>query len=191
MDQIHRGLVGVKIDTSGICHIDGQNGQLIYRGYDIRELADKATFEEVVYLLWNGDLPDAGQLADFRTRLGKHLVLPTETIGQLRALGSDLRAMHALRTAVSGIGAEDANAEDLSRDNLERIGLHLTAQIPALVAAMVRLRQGLEPVEPDPALSLAANFLFMLTGQMPTEAATRVMDVSLVLHAEHGANAST
>ena len=191
MDQIQRGLVGVKIDTSRICHIDGANGQLIYRGYDIRELADKASFEEVVYLLWNGDLPDAAQLAGFQARLREHLLLPAGTVAQLRSLGKDMHPMHALRTAVSAIGAADADADDLSRDNLERIGLRLTAQIPALVAAMVRLRQGLEPVEPDPELSLAANFLFMLTGDKPSEAATRVMAVSLVLHAEHGANAST
>lgn len=191
MDEIHRGLVGVKIDTSGICFIDGQKGELIYRGYDIRELADHATFEEVVYLLWHGDLPDRAQLDSFRARLREHLTLPTEVTAILRSMQPDLRPMHALRTAVSRMGSNDMQADDLSRANLERIGLRLTAQIPALVAAMVRLRQGLEPVEPDPGLSLAANFLYMLTGEEPTPAAVRVMDVALVLHAEHGANAST
>ncbi len=191
MDQIQRGLVGVKIDTSHICFIDGQKGQLIYRGYDIRELADKATFEEVVHLLWNGDLPDRGQLTAFRARLREHLDLPAGVLELLRSLGPDVPPMHALRTAVSALGARDTAADGLDRDNLERIGLRLTVQIPALVAALVRLRQGLDPVAADPELSLAANFLFMLTGEKPSEAAVRVMDVALVLHAEHGANAST
>src|SRR5690625_4137960 len=190
MDQIHRGLVGVKIDTSGICHIDGLKGELIYRGYDIRDLAAGATFEEVVYLLWYGDLPDATELAGFRERLAAHLRLPDET--QLLTWGGDgIRPMHALRTAVSAMGSADAEADGLDQDNLGRIGLRLTAKIPALVAAIVRLRNGQEPVSPKPELSLAANFLYMLTGEEPTEAAVRVMDVALILHAEHGVNAST
>lgn len=190
MDQIHRGLVGVKIDTSGICHIDGLKGELIYRGYDIRDLAAGATFEEVVYLLWYGDLPDQEQLAAFRERLNAQLELPAEA--ELLKWGGDgIRPMHALRTAVSAMGSADLAADGLDQDNLERIGLRLTAQIPALVAAIVRFRNGEQLVQPKPELSLAANFLYMLTGEEPTDAAVRVMDVALILHAEHGVNAST
>lgn len=190
MDQIHRGLVGVKIDTSGICHIDGLKGELIYRGYDIRDLAAGATFEEVVYLLWYGDLPDQQQLAAFRERLNAQLELPAEA--ELLKWGGDgIRPMHALRTAVSAMGSADLAADGLDQDNLERIGLRLTAQIPALVAAIVRFRNGEQLVQPKPELSLAANFLYMLTGEEPTDAAVRVMDVALILHAEHGVNAST
>lgn len=190
MDQIHRGLVGVAIDTSGICHIDGERGELIYRGYDIRELANKATFEEVIYLLWHGDLPDRGQLEAFTARLREYMVLPQE-LSVLRDYSSGRRPMNTLRTTVSLMGVTDPKSDDNSFDNLYRIGLRLTAQIPAVVAAMVRMRDGLEPVAPDPDLSLAANFLYMLTGERPSAAAVRVMDVALVLHAEHGANAST
>lgn len=190
MDQIHRGLVGVAIDTSGICHIDGERGELIYRGYDIRELANKATFEEVIYLLWHGDLPDRGQLEAFTARLREYMVLPQE-LSVLRDYSSGRRPMNTLRTIVSLMGVTDPKSDDNSFDNLYRIGLRLTAQIPAVVAAMVRMRDGLEPVAPDPDLSLAANFLYMLTGERPSAAAVRVMDVALVLHAEHGANAST
>ena len=190
MDQIHRGLVGVAIDTSGICHIDGERGELIYRGYDIRELANKATFEEVIYLLWHGDLPDRGQLEAFTARLREYMVLPQE-LSVLRDYSSGRRPMNTLRTTVSLMGVTDPKSDDNSFDNLYRIGLRLTAQIPAVVAAMVRMRDGLEPVAPDPELSLAANFLYMLTGERPSAAAARVMDVALVLHAEHGANAST
>lgn len=190
MDQIHRGLGGVAIDTSGICHIDGERGELIYRGYDIRELANKATFEEVIYLLWHGDLPDRGQLEAFTARLREYMVLPQE-LSVLRDYSSGRRPMNTLRTIVSLMGVTDPKSDDNSFDNLYRIGLRLTAQIPAVVAAMVRMRDGLEPVAPDPDLSLAANFLYMLTGERPSAAAVRVMDVALVLHAEHGANAST
>ncbi len=191
MDQIQRGLVGVKIDTSSICHIDGEKGELIYRGYDIRELADHATFEEVIYLLWHGDLPDRQQLEEFNRRLREFMVVPPELDVLRNLAGKGLRPMNSLRTAVSLMGMNDRESDDYSHDNLYRIGLRLTVQMPALVAAVVRLRDGLEPVAPDPELSLAANFLYMLTGEKPSDAAVRVMDVALVLHAEHGANAST
>lgn len=191
MTDIHRGLAGVNIETSNISSIDGDKGELIYRGYDIRELADKASFEEVIYLLWNGDLPDQTQLAGFQTELREFLKLPAPAIQALREAGPKAAPMAALRTAVSMLGATDPAADDLEPANQRRIGLRLTAQVPVLTAAFERLRQGLEPVAPDPDLSLAANFLYMLNGERPLEAAARVMDVALVLHAEHGSNAST
>jgi citrate synthase len=190
-ETIYRGLNGVNIDTSNICFIDGMKGELIYRGYDIRELADKATFEEVVCLLWDGELPDARQLRSFHDSLRPHFAVPSQIFDVLRCLPPETGTMHALRTAISALAAFDEDPDGVGLDNVRRIGLKLVAQFPTVTAGLERIRQGLDPVDPDPDLSLAANFLYMLTGERPSEAATRVMDVALVLHAEHGSNAST
>jgi citrate synthase len=187
---IARGLAGVTFDTSKICFIDGDEGQLIYRGYDIRELTD-ATFEEVCYLLWHDDLPTADALADFTRQLAPGFAVRDEVIDLFRALPAGTDPMHALRSAVSLLAAFDEDPDGVDDANLRRIGRTLLTQFPALVSSFERIRNGQEPVEPDPSLSIAGNFLHMLTGEQPTEAATRVMDVALVLHAEHGANAST
>ena len=190
-DTIYRGLNGVNIDTSRICFIDGMKGELIYRGYDITELADKASYEEVVHLLWEGELPDESQYRAFRDSLRPHFAIPDGIIDVLRALPRETDTMHAVRTAVSALPGFDENPDDVSLENVRRIGNKLTAQFPTITAAFHRIREGLDPVEPDPDLSVAGNFLYMLNGKKPTEAATRVMDVALVLHAEHGSNAST
>lgn len=192
MEQtIQRGLDGVYIDTSAVCHIDGAKGELVYRGYDISELADKASFEEVVYLLWNGALPNAGQLQAFRAEIAPNFTVPDAVYDLLRGLPADSVPMHALRSAVSVLGSFDAEPDGVDDANVRRIGGRLLAQFPTVTAAFERIRKGLEPVAPHPDLSIAGNFLYMLTGEEPTEAATRVMDVALVLHAEHGSNAST
>ena len=191
MVDIHRGLADVAIDTSQVCHIDGERGELIYRGYDIRELADKASYEEVVYLLWNDDLPTTSQLADFRAELATSFMVPAAVFEGLALVSRATAPMHALRTAISHLGALDALADGVDDANVRRIGMRLVAQLPTVVAAYQRVRSGLEPVAPRPDLSVAGNFLYMLSGEVPTEAATRVMDVALVLHAEHGSNAST
>ncbi len=191
METIQRGLDGVVIDTSQICSIDGLKGELIYRGYDIRELADKASFEEVVYLLWNGTLPTQSELDAFRDELRPHFAVPSEALEVLRHFPKEKSPMHALRTAVSLLPASDPESEGVGLDNVRRIGLRLSAQIVTLTAALQRLREGEEPVAPHPDLGLAANFLYMTRGERPTDAAVRVMDVALVLHAEHGSNAST
>lgn len=192
MEQtIHRGLDGVLIDTSKICSIDGLKGELIYRGYDIRELADKASFEEVIYLLWNGELPTEAELHSFQDELKPHFAVPEEVLGVLRLFPPDASPMHALRTAVSALAAADKDRDGVDLANVRRIGLKLTAQAATLTAALQRLREGKDPVDPHPELGVAANFLYMLSGEEPTEAAVRVMDVALVLHAEHGSNAST
>lgn len=190
MTEIHRGLAGVAIDTTSICHIDGENGRLIYRGYDIRELADRADYEEVIFLLWNGHLPDEEEYRAFRAELQHWMFLP-EVVSLFGFSAERTTPMHALRSAVSLLGALDPRADGLEPENIRRIGLRLVVQVPILVASYMRLRDGLEPVAPDPELGIAANFLYMLTGERPTEAAVRVMDVNLVLHAEHGSNAST
>jgi citrate synthase len=190
-DTIHRGLNGVNIDTSQICFIDGMKGELVYRGYDIRELADKATFEEVVCLLWDGELPTERRLREFHDGLRPHFAVPRQVFDVLRCLPPETGTMHALRTAISALAAFDEDPDGVELDNVRRIGRKLVAQFPTVTAGLERIRQGLDPVEPDPDLSVAANFLYMLTGERPSDAAVRVMDVALVLHAEHGSNAST
>ncbi|MFA5550158.1 MAG: citrate/2-methylcitrate synthase [Trueperaceae bacterium] len=192
MEQtINRGLDGVYIDESAICFIDGAKGQLIYAGYDIRELAGKASFEEVTYLLWHGALPTAAQLEEFRRQLAPNFNLPEAVYQLFRALPQGADPMLALHSAVSLLGSLDAAANGVDEDNVKRIGMRLLPQFPLLVAAFQRIRNGQEPVQPRADLSVAGNFLYTLTGEEPTPAATRVMDVALVLHAEHGSNAST
>ncbi|MDZ7800907.1 MAG: citrate/2-methylcitrate synthase [Trueperaceae bacterium] len=191
MDTIFRGLDGVNVDTSKICSIDGDKGELIYRGYDIRELADHASFEEVVHLLWTGELPTTEELDGFRQAVGPAFALPAEVLDLLHALPAGTDPMHALRTGVSALASFDDDPDAVDADSVRRIGLSLIAKFPALVAAFQRIRAGKEPVAPDPSASVAENFLRMLNGEAPSEAAARVMDVALVLHAEHGSNAST
>ena len=191
METIYRGLNGVNVDTSEICSIDGERGELIYRGYDIRELADNASFEEVVHLLWFGDLPTREQLQALRDGVRPSFHLPAGVLELLAHLPQGTHPMHALRTAVSALAAYDDAPDFVDEKSIRRIGFSLLGQVPAIVAAFQRLQAGLEPVAPDPNLSIAANFLRMVNGEEPTDAAERVMDVALVLHAEHGSNAST
>lgn len=188
---IYRGLEDVLIDTTQVCFIDGDKGELIYRGYDIKELAAKATFEEVIYLLWNNDLPTKAQLEEFNAHLRPHYALPNEILDLLPHFPKTLHPMHALRTAVSMLSAYDENPDDLSPENIRRIGYSLVAKLPTLVATLERVRNDQTPVFPNPDYDIATNFLYMLTGQRPTQAAVRVMDTALVLHAEHSVNAST
>ncbi len=192
MEQtINRGLDGVYIDTSAISFIDGGKGQLVYSGYDITELADKASYEEVVYLLWNGSLPNRQQLESFKAEIAPHYAVPDAVYDLYRSLPHGHSPMHAIRTAASMLGAYDEDPDGVDLPNVRRIGLKLLAQFQTITAAYERIRRGLEPVAPRPDLSLAGNFLYALTGETPSEAAARVMDVALVLHAEHGSNAST
>lgn len=187
---IHRGLAGVNIDTTEISYIDGEKGELSYRGYDIRELTD-ATFEEVVYLLWNGELPNEEQLTAFRDHIAPLGALPYEVQDRLRCARPTTEPMHLLRTAVSNLACHDPHPDAIDLENVRRIGHRLLVQFPTIVSTMQRHRLGKPPVDPDPELTIAGNFLYTLTGERPSEAATRVMDVALVLHAEHGSNAST
>lgn len=188
--RVQRGLKGVHFARSGISDIDGRAGELRYRGYSIHDLAEHATFEEVCHLMLAGDLPTAAQLASVKAQLAAHRGLhPT-----LRALITDLRGAHpmsVLRTAVSALGALDPSPDDRSPAALMAKGLALTSQAATLIAAHHRLRQGLEPVEPDPSLPHAASFLHLLQGERPSPEAGRLMDIDLILHAEHGANASS
>jgi citrate synthase len=189
-ETIYRGLDGVNVDTSEICFIDGEKGELIYRGYDIAELTE-ATYEEVVHLLWEGELPTQAQLEGLRNTLAANFAIPDALVDLMRRLPPDAAPMHALRTAVSALASFDPNPDGVDGDNVRRIGTALLAQLPVVVGTLQRLRNGEEPVAPRADLSIAGNFLYTLTGEEPTAAATRVMDTALVLHAEHGSNAST
>ncbi len=189
--MIKAGLEDVVIATSEICFIDGQQGRLLYRGYDIDDLAARSTFEEVVYLLWYGALPTKKELAGHTKALAAARRLPPRLFSLLKALPRKTIPMEVLRTGVSALSAFDTDERDNSRDATLRKAMRLTAQMPTLVAAWERLRRGKPPVAPNPRLSLAANFLYMLSGQKPTTLATKTFDVALILHADHEYNAST
>ena len=187
------GLEDVVVSTSDICFIDGREGRLIYRGYNVDDLAAQSTFEEVVYLLWHGALPSKKEYETFYKALAStaNRKLPTGLVALLRTLPKKTTPMEVLRTGVSALSAWDPDAADNSREASIRKATRLTAQMPTLVAAWERIRRGKTPVSPNPRLSLAANFLYMMSGKKPTELATKTFDVALILHADHEFNAST
>ena len=185
------GLEGVVAAQSSISDVNGQEGRLIYWGYDIHDLAEHATFEEVTYLLWNGQLPTPAQLEELKTQLSREAKLPAEIQQFMRSIPKTANPMDMLRTVVSALGLYDEEAGDLSREASVRKAISLTAKFPTIVTTFERLRNGSEPVEPREDLSVAGNFLYTLRGQEPDEVATRTMDVALVLHADHELNAST
>jgi citrate synthase len=185
------GLEGVVAAESSIGDVDGVNGVLIYQGIDIHELAAHSTFEETVYLLWHGRLPKRAELEEFRGALAGQMTLPEEVLSLLRAFPREAEPMDALRTAVSALAFYDPQARDVSREGALLAATKLTAQLPMLVAAFARLREGQEPIAPEPDLNLAANFLYMLKGEAPSASEARVFDVCLILHADHELNAST
>ena len=188
--KINRGLMGVHFDRSAVSDIDGAVGRLYYRGYTIDDLATNATFEEVAHLLIMGELPNADELAEFDARLKASRVLPDEIIDIVRAT-SDGHPMNVLRTAVSALAALESGAQDASEEGMLKNGIRLTAQVPMIIAAHHAIRSGREPVKPDPSLGHAGNWLWMLKGETPSEDAARLADVDFILHAEHGANASS
>ncbi|HEU4562070.1 MAG TPA: citrate/2-methylcitrate synthase [Longimicrobium sp.] len=186
-----KGLEGVVVGESKLSDINGEVGELIYAGYDIDDLARNTTFEEVCYLLWNGELPNREQLEGLKRELDANAQLTEQMLGVLRALPGDADPMAALRTAVSALGTFDKDADDISDASVRRKAIYLTAVTPTLVAAYDRLRNGKEPLQPKPGSSVAANFLYMLNGEDANDTRCRTMDAALVLHAEHAMNAST
>ena len=158
--QIHRGLQGVYFDRSAVCEIDGRAGELWYRGYSIHDLAQHSTFEEASYLLFHGDLPTSEELGRWTRELVAARSLPSPVLDVIRSV-RDAHPMEVLRTAVSALGAFDDDVADNSREATLRKSVRLTAQVPMIVAAHHRIRNGLDPVEPDPDLSHAANFLWV------------------------------
>jgi citrate synthase len=186
-----KGLEGIVAANSGICWIDGEAGVLAYRGIDIHELAVNSTFEETTFLLWNGFLPNQLALREFQSQLAIARSLDQRMIDLLHAFPVTATPMEVLRTAVSALSFYDADEKDNSHDANVRKAYNLTAQIAMLVAIYDRLRKGKEIVPPDRSLSHAANFLWMLNGEKPSETATRTLDIALILHADHELNAST
>jgi citrate synthase len=186
-----KGLEGVVVGQSKLSDIDGEVGELTYGGYDIDDLARNTTFEEVCYLLWNGELPNAAQLEQQKAELAAQARLTDGIHAILKSFPTDADPMAALRSAVSALGMFDAQADEITPAEVRRKAVYLTAVTPTLVAAYHRMRRGLEPLQPKPGLGMAANFLYMLNGEEANQTRCRTMDVALVLHAEHGMNAST
>jgi citrate synthase len=191
MPEVARGLEGVVVAPTSISKVDGEKGALIYRGIDIHALAENSTFEEVVYLLWHGRLPQRDELREFGVRLCADAAVPEPVMELVQRTPRNADAMATLRTAVSALSAYDPDAEDMSIEAGWRKARRLTAATGTLVAAIGRCRDGKPPVAPDKALPYAANFLYMLRGERPDAVATRTFDQALVLHADHGFNAST
>jgi citrate synthase len=185
------GLEGIVVAQTRLSAINGEQGELIYGGYEIDDLARNTTFEEVAYLLWNGRLPNAGELAGLKDDIEREAALSPELIELLRSFPSGAEAMASLRTAVSALSLEDPEADDNSDGANRRKSIKLAAKIPTIIAAFDRIRRGKDPVAPRSGLSTAANFLYMLNGEEADELRVRTFDAALVLHAEHGMNAST
>jgi len=185
------GLRGVVAGRTSLSTIDGEEGILRYGGYDIHDLAENSTFEETCYLLWYGDLPDRTELADFTTALARQREVDDFVLELVRKAPRDAPPMATLRTATSALGLTDPEAEERSEEANHRKALRITSKLATLTAAIDRCRSGEEPVAPDAALGHAANFLYMLRGERPGDVEARAMDVALVLHADHGFNAST
>ena len=184
------GLEDVVAASSAICYLDGDRGVLAYFGYDIHDLARAASFEEVCYLLWHGRMPNRAELGDLQSQLAAARALPEPIIRLMKQLpASD--GMDTLRTLTSALGQYDPEVADNSPQANYRKATRLTARIASIVATYGRMKNGGGPIDPDPGLGHAANFLYMLTGNRPSPLATRAFDIALVLHADHELNAST
>jgi citrate synthase len=185
------GLEGVVATTSKICYIDGNQGVLSYNGYNVNTLAENATFEEVIYLLWNGRLPTKSELEQLKSSLVAERELPQEITAFLKNVPRDALPMDVLRTAVSMLSLYDSSARDNSIEASEKKAGKLMARVSTIVTSYDNLRNGRKVVLGDPNLSYAANFLYTLTGKKPDDVMERVFDVALILHADHELNAST
>ena len=188
---LNTGLRGVKIAQTRISDVDGDAGRLIYRGYLIQELASRATFEEVAYLLLFEKLPSQAELLIFKEQLSSERELPADLIAALKTRPANALAMDVLQAAVSMLANHDPELPQCTRDSTVRMAIRLIAKTATLVAAWRRIRHGLEPVMPNPGLDHAANFLYMLKKETPDPEIAGFLDVCLVLHAEHSFNAST
>jgi citrate synthase len=191
MTVVSKGLEGIAVAQTRIGDVRGDIGQLIYRGYDINKLAGKVSFEEVIYLLWEGRLPNRKELKQLEGELIASRPLPKAAVDLLRLFPKDAPPMHVLRTVVSMFGALDPEADLNTPQANRRKAVQLTARLPVVTAYFHRIRSGKEPVAPSPKLNSASNFLYMLNGEAPSDEAAATMDMAFVLHAEHAFNAST
>jgi citrate synthase len=189
--SVSTGLRGVIAASSSIGDVNGEKGELVYQGLNIHDLATKSTFEEVVFLLWNGRLPTRAELDELRQNIAASYALPERIVSLIKGIPTGVDAMDELRTVVSALSFFDQTSRDLSRENSIKVATRLTAQFPTIVAAIGRAREDLDPIAPKPELPIATNFLYMLTGKMPDEFEAHVMDVALILQADHELNAST
>src|ERR1051325_8819448 len=189
------GLRGGVAASSSIGDVNGEKGELIYQGINIHDLATKSTFEEVVFLLWKGRLPKRSELDELKQNLAASYELPWQAIelikGMCTRVPKSADPMDMLRTVVSALAFFDEEKRDLSREASIRVATRLTARFPAIVAAIERARNDLDIVAPKPELNIATNFLYMMTGKMPEEFDAHVLDVALILQADHELNAST
>lgn len=186
------GLRGAVVADSTSSLVDGENGRLIYEGYEIQALAENAMFEEVAYLLWRHKLPNQAELEALRAEIATGAALPPKIIDLMKLLPNDADPMAVLRTVVSALAHYDADAEDLKdKEVAAKKAVRLTGQITSICAAWDRIRKGKEPIAPRGDLYLAQNFVYMLTGEEPDKTASDAVNVYLVLLAEHGMNAST
>jgi citrate synthase len=193
-EQFAKGLEGVVVAESELSDINGETGELVYRGYDIEDLATGASYEEVLYLLWSGTLPTRDELAEFSDAMASEFTVDGRVLDVMATLAdAGEQPMAALRTGVSMLSATDPDADARPRDEAaaRRKGRRILAKMPTLLAAYDRLRRGEQPVDPDESLSYAGNFLHMLTGDEPGAVAEETFDMALTLHADHGLNAST
>jgi citrate synthase len=190
-EKVISGLEGVLACESSVSFIDGNIPELSYRGYNIHDIAETLTYEQVVYLLWHGELPSAPELQAFSADLAGRRGIPSVVVDLLRLMPTSAHPMAGLRTAVSLLGTLDPEAEDHSSVALRHKAADLAAKMPTIVAAQARLQMGQAPLAPDPALSLAANYYYMLTGKQPDATVTRTIDTGMLLYAEHETNAST
>ncbi len=190
-EQVIPGLEGILACESSIAFIDGSIPELSFRGYQIEDIAQSLTFEQVTFLLWYDHLPSADELQAFRDDLAARRSLPPAIFDLLGAMPASAHPMAGLRTAVSMLGAMDERAEDTSAEDNLRKAKNLTAHMPTIVAAQARLQQGQDPIAADPSLGHAANYCYMLTGERPDETTERTFETTLILYAEHETNAST
>lgn len=191
MDARNIGLRNIEVADTKICSIDGNNGKLIYRGYDILDLVNHSTFEETSYLLLLGELPRNGQLSDFSRRLREARALPPELLARMKNRRHTARPMDVLQSSVCELADYDTDLEDDTKEaNINR-AINLISKIPTIVAAWERTRNNKETISPTSEGDHASNFLYMLSGTKPTLKEAKIFDICLILHAEHSFNAST
>ncbi len=190
-DKKPSGLEDVVVAQSSICYIDGQRGQLVYRGYDIDDLVENASFEEVAWLLWHGDLPTQTELDGLKTDLAHSMILPQHLLDLLHTLPFDANPMRVLAIGAAAMGTLDPAADDMSGPANNAKAVRLTAQLPLIMNAWHRISSDMEPIAPDVTKSLAYNMLYCMNGEVPDPYAVETMDAALILHADHELNAST
>ena len=189
--EIKKGLVGVYADVSAISKVMPETNSLTYRGYAVQDLCENCCFEEVAYLLWNGELPTRAQLDAFRKEEAENRALSPGLLKTIEGFPRDAHPMDAIRTAVSFMGMEDPETADISEPATRRKAMRLLAKIPTAIAAAYRFSKGQTPVAPDPKLSFSENFFHVVFGKVPQPEVVKAFDVSLILYAEHTFNAST